>query len=168
MQKWGINDFDNYLIFYLPHPGGVDGQLDVALPRIGTRHRTAHWLMREAFRQGALNPREEYQAAGLHATATRAQDQRLDGGWLFPGLNLSDPQYTPVSSTATHLAAETNGGFTDTRRRGAPTGYTSRIRSARSSVGELRHRHRHHRHRHHRHRHHRHRFQRRQPDPSSI
>jgi hypothetical protein len=117
---------------------------------------------REAFRQGALNPREEYQAAGLHATASRAQDQRLDGGWLFPGLNLSDPQYTPVSSTATHLAAETNGGFTDTRRRGAPTGCTSRIRSARNSVGELRHRH--HRHR----RYHRHRFQRRQPDPSSI
>lgn len=115
--------------------------------------------MREASRQDAINAREEYQAAGLHATATRAQDQRLDGGWLFPGLNLSDPQYTPVSSTATHLAAETNGGFTDTRRRAAPIGCTSRIRSARNSVGELRHRH---------HRHRRHRFQRRQPDPSSI
>ena len=34
-----------------------------------SRHRTAHWVMREAFRQDTLKAWEEYQETGLHANA---------------------------------------------------------------------------------------------------
>jgi predicted transcriptional regulator len=36
------------------------------------RQRTAHWLMREAFRQDTLNAWEEYRLTGLHVTADAA------------------------------------------------------------------------------------------------
>ncbi|SEO23934.1 Predicted transcriptional regulator [Nitrosospira multiformis] len=74
----------------------IDPDIKERVKRLATaRHRTAHWLMREAitqyvereekreaFRQDAIKAWEEYQAAGLHATAEEAEAwlAKLEGG----------------------------------------------------------------------------------------
>ena len=74
----------------------IDSDIKARVKRLAeSRHRTAHWLMREAisqyvereekrdaFRQDAIRAWNEYQATGLHATSEEADRWlvRLEAG----------------------------------------------------------------------------------------
>lgn len=81
----------------------IDDDTKVRVKRLAeARHRTAHWLMREAitqyvereekreaFRQDTLKAWEEYRATGLHVTAVEA-DAWLDQ--LEQGKDIEPPE----------------------------------------------------------------------------
>ena len=81
----------------------IDDDTKVRLKRLAeARHRTAHWLMREAitqyvereekreaFRQDTLKAWEEYRTTGLHVTAVEA-DAWLDQ--LEQGKDIEPPE----------------------------------------------------------------------------
>jgi predicted transcriptional regulator len=66
----------------------IDDEIKARIKRLAVaRHRTSHWLMREAitqyvdreekreaFREDTLKAWEEYRTTGLHATAEEVQD----------------------------------------------------------------------------------------------
>ena len=82
----------------------IDEEIRARVKRLAdARHRTSHWLMREAitqyvereelreaFRQDTLRAWEEYRSTGLHVTADEAD------AWLAQLRKLKDPATTPA------------------------------------------------------------------------